>query len=293
MTGTDVRAEAEATDTAVATNEQMFGTGEAPVPQDNLRFIGNIGLTGGGSTLYTVQDSNGSTQTIRAGTLFELGGGILWNIPDRPLSLQMTANWHGDSAGTNSSASFSRYPLEALAYFHPDDTYRFGMGVRYVLAPVSNAKISGGDETIHFKNALGVVLEAGYRFDKDDWVNLRVVREQYQPDSCLCGGKNLSVQSSPSVNGLHVGVNWVFHFGGNQASAQSQPLPAAQEQQEQSESADLMGLLINGLFDGLFGVPDDYRTHDDKHHRRDDRHEDKHKDETVTRNIVITPDPAK
>jgi hypothetical protein len=229
-----------------------------------------------------VQDSNGYSQRVSAGALFELGGGILWRLPERPLSLQLTANWHGDSAGTNSAVTFTRYPLEALAFYQPTDSMRFGLGMRYVLDPVSGARINNNTERIYFKNTIGTIVEAGYAIDKEDWLNLRLVWEKYQPYACSCGGGIVPVQSSPSVNGFHVGVNWVIHFGDR---GESTTAPAAVAEPGPTESY--------GLLDLLFGT---HTGASDEHRRReahDGHRENKRKEEIVTRNVVITPDPAK
>jgi len=187
---------------AMALDSQAAQTAEAPVSytlQPGPHFILNGGLTYGGDTLATAVYNNGSTKDIKAGSLVQLGMGMLWQMQDRPLALQITANYQVDSvSGSNGSLTFSRYPIEGVLYYTAKERMRFGLGARYVLSPSYQDKV-GIPYTANFDNTLGLVGEFGYAMSPVFWMNFRLVSEKYQ-------------FGTSSYSGNHAGINFTYQF---------------------------------------------------------------------------------
>jgi len=181
---------------------------QAPASRD-LRFAFDLGLTGGGDKLATATFSDGSTQTIRAGGLVQLGGGVLWQPASGPVAVQSTFNYHVDDvSASNGTLRFSRYPLEILGYYTGVPRWRFGAGPRFVFSPRLKVDVPGANSTITFEDTVGAVAEAGYRFGDYMWVNLRLTGERYKVKS-IDGN---AVSSDSDVSGNSVGVNLVLYF---------------------------------------------------------------------------------
>lgn len=187
---------------AMALDSQTTQTTEAPASyalQPGPHFILNGGLTYGGDTLATAIYNDGSTKDIKAGSLIQLGMGMLWQMQDRPLALQITANYQVDRAsGSNGSLTFSRYPIEGLLYYTAKERMRLGLGARYVLSPSFEDKV-GTPFTANFDNAVGLVGEFGYALSPVFWMNFRLVSEKYQ-------------FNTSSFSGNHAGINFTYQF---------------------------------------------------------------------------------
>lgn len=174
----------------------------------------SFGLTNGGDKLFTANYSNGDSEDINAGELFQFGAGVQWNASNSPLALAVSINYHGDTANaTNGKAEFKRYPLEAIAYYRTSNSWRFGLGVRYVMSPTASFQIDNvSDEELTFDDAVGAVAEIGYGFTPSVWLNLRGVNEKYQPETYRLNGTTVNVGNAEKVDGSHVGINLVYLF---------------------------------------------------------------------------------
>jgi hypothetical protein len=181
---------------------------QAGAPRD-FRFALTAGLTGGGDKLGTVTFTDGTTQSIRAGGLVQIGAGFLWQPSGSPLALQTTFNYHVDSVNaSNGDLRFSRYPIEVLGFYTGLGPWRFGGGARFVLDPTLTVDVPGTNLTVDFEDTIGAVLEAGYRFGSAVTVNLRYTVEKYKPKAASNG----AVVTNTSVSGDSVGLNVVFSF---------------------------------------------------------------------------------
>jgi hypothetical protein len=174
----------------------------------------NVGITGGGDTIATTQYSNSTSQDIKAGGLFQIGGGVLWQATDMPLATQFTVNYHvDDNTASNGSATFDRVPIELTLFYTGVDKWRFGGGVRFVQSPKYRGHIDGvSDQAINFKNTTGALVEIGYGFTPHMWLNLRFVSESYQPTTYTENGVTTDVSGAQSFDGSHVGLNFVYAF---------------------------------------------------------------------------------
>ncbi|MBI3229448.1 MAG: outer membrane beta-barrel protein [Burkholderiales bacterium] len=176
---------------------------EAPkVAEDKpLKFVAGMGLTFGGEKLSTVSFTDGTSSDIRSGGLVQLVGGVDYRI-NKQFSVQSSVSYHVDGIGaSNGGLTFSRFPIELLGYYHINDQWRVGGGVRYV----TNIRMSGSGAaampTLSFDNATGGVLEAEYFTSTRLGVKFRLVKEEYK-----ISGTN------QKVSGNHGGVFANMYF---------------------------------------------------------------------------------
>lgn len=176
-------------------------------------FILTGGLTGGGDKVATVQYTNGDSTNLHAGGLVQVGAGVLWQFK-APVALALTANYHVDDAtGSNGSATFDRFPLEAIVYYTGEKHWRYGGGLRFVTSARYKGHVDGQtDDSIDFKDTTGAVAEIGYGFSEHAWLNLRLVSEKYQPTSVTTGGTTYTSGNFDSVDGSHIGINFLYQF---------------------------------------------------------------------------------
>jgi len=193
-----------------------LGLSASAAAQDDrsVFFVVSGGMTYGGDTLVTTNYTDGTSYDIRAGNLFQFGAGVLWQAPDQPFSVQATVNYHFDrNNAQNGDARFERTPIELLAFYNGVPKWRFGGGLRWSLSPTVSAHVDGGDDvTIHFKDAIGGVIEAGYKVAKAAWINARVGIEQYQAKDFTRNGQTYDASGADKTNGTHFGINLTWGF---------------------------------------------------------------------------------
>ena len=166
-----------------------------------LRFLLGAGLTFGGETLATMTYADGRTDSLTAGGLVMIYGGLDYRLDDA-ISLQGTIGYHVDSVtAANGDASFSRIPLELLAYYHSSDTIRFGGGVRFVNSPKIEGTGIAANVNGSFDNTVGMIIEGEYLLDPTIGIKVRYVSETYHPTGIPV-----------SVDGSHIGVLANFYF---------------------------------------------------------------------------------
>lgn len=159
------------------------------------------GLTFGGDNLATVEYTNGNSETLHAGGLVHLYGGV--EVRFTPMvSAQVNVGYHVDNTtGSNGSLKFDRTPVELLGHFNINDQFRIGGGARFV----SGAKLKGSGvlngEVVHFQSTTGAVVEAEYFFVRSASVKGRYVSEKYKIDGF-----------SGEVNGSHGGIYLTYYF---------------------------------------------------------------------------------
>lgn len=163
-------------------------------------FIG-AGVTLGGEKLAIATFDNGYDRSIRAGSFFQLYGGIEYRI-HRQFQLALSAGYHTDSTSTRfGSVQFDRYPVELLAYYQPLPHWRFGGGVRVALSPRLYGDGDAASLSESFETAISPVLEAEYFFTPFQTAKFRVVRERYDSKDGL-----------PTARGDHFGLLFNLYF---------------------------------------------------------------------------------
>lgn len=169
-------------------------------------FVG-FGLTFGGDQIgRDIQYESGKSSTIHAGGMVDLRAGLDYQAINSPLSFQFSVGYHVDDTlnADNGSASFSRFPVELLAHYRINDTWRLGGGMRKALNAKANSSGAGSYYVTDQKytSDLGLVLEAEAFINPRFGVKLRAVSEKYKPE----------LGYPQEVDGSHVGVIGVYYF---------------------------------------------------------------------------------
>lgn len=175
----------------------------APAPLKPVHGFVGLGITGGGKKLATADYTNGRSANIKSGGGVYFTGGVDFRINEQ-FSAQTSLNFHvDDQTAQNGSLKFQRFPFEALAFYHVDQNWKIGTGLRYV----TGAKLSGSGVAdiadVKFKNTLSSVVEAEYLFSPQLSVKMRYVNEKFEE-------KNSRYPAEVKAN--HVGVSGNFYF---------------------------------------------------------------------------------
>lgn len=172
------------------------------MPPKRLRYLLGGGFTFGGDKLATVTYTDGSTDSITAGGMFDIHAGIDYRLND-DISLQGTLGYHFDLTkhASNGDVTFSRFPLEMMAYYHSSDVFRIGGGTRIVLNPKVEGTGLGSGLNMSFSNTFGLVVEGEYMVVPELGIKVRYVREKYKANGL-----------SGSINGNHIGILTNLYF---------------------------------------------------------------------------------
>ena len=161
-----------------------------------------FGLTFGGDTLATVQFSDGTSDSIKAGGLDHVYAGAEFKVGTE-MAIQATLGYHVDDTRSNSNGSlrFSRYPVDLVALYSVNERLRLGAGAQIV----GSAKLAGSGVAsavaVDFQSSAGALVEAEYLFTPSLGAKLRFVAHRYKPKG-----------SGISVDGNHVGLMLGYYF---------------------------------------------------------------------------------
>ncbi|SFG22496.1 Outer membrane protein beta-barrel domain-containing protein [Duganella sp. CF458] len=176
---------------------------DSAIPAKTVRPFVGIGATAGGDKLATAEYTNGNTASIRAGSGVYFTGGMEFRINEE-FSAQTSVNFHVDNqSARNGNLQFQRFPIEALAFYHIDQHWKIGTGLRYV----TGAKLSGSGvgeiDDVKFDNTVSPVVEAEYMFTPQISVKVRYVNEKLEVKREYGQGE---------VKANHVGISGNFYF---------------------------------------------------------------------------------
>ncbi|RZV58807.1 MAG: hypothetical protein EX270_02425 [Pseudomonadales bacterium] len=165
----------------------------------------NAALTFGGERLATVEVdtrfSGVESEDIRAGELMMFGGGLLYT--EGNFQLQGIMNYHVDGIfGDNGDASFTRWPLELMA-FTTTPRWRVGGGISYHIDPELEIDIDFQPrQRVNFKNETGIVFQADYRLNDQVSIGLRHMAIEYEAEN----------GSDAKIDGDNTGVIFTASF---------------------------------------------------------------------------------
>lgn len=181
--------------TLFATMGAAQAQGTAP-----LHFLAGLGVSAGGDDLATAQYTNGTSDNIKAGGGVYFTAGANYRLSPA-FSIQGTLNFHVDDTNAkNGSIRFKRFPIEVLGYYHVNNDWRVGGGVRYISgAKLSSSGAAAGIET-KFDNTVSGVLEAEYFWTSSFGVKMRYVNETFKADGYR------------DVKANHVGISANYYF---------------------------------------------------------------------------------
>ncbi|WUR12573.1 outer membrane beta-barrel protein [[Empedobacter] haloabium] len=166
-----------------------------------LRFMVGAGLSFGGDKLTTVEFTDGHSEDLRAGGLVYLTAGADYRISES-FSLQGTVNYHvNNSSGDNGDVRFERFPVELVGYYHINQEWRVGAGVRYTSKPkISSSGVLDGMD-FKFDNTTSGLIEAEYFYSPKLGVKMRYVNEKFKKSGYR-----------GDVNGSHLGISANYYF---------------------------------------------------------------------------------
>jgi len=151
----------------------------APQPAP-LRFVAGLGVSGGGDKLAHVDYTNHTSQNINAGSGVYFTGGVDYRVSPE-FSVQATANFHVDNtSASNGDIRFQRFPFELIGYFHANDKFRVGGGLRYTTgAKLSSSGVASAPD-LKYDDTTSAVVEGEYFFNPRTGVKLRYVNETFK-----------------------------------------------------------------------------------------------------------------
>lgn len=167
-----------------------------PAAAQGFRPVFGASLTGGGETLVTVQYTNGSSQNIKSGGLFQVFGGV--EYVGTSAAVQATIGYHvDDTTANNGSVKFARMPAELLGFWKLNDTIWLGGGVR----KANNAKVSSSGAasnlgSVKFGSKVGAVVQGEYFFSPNGSAFLRYVAEDYTVGNASLSGNHVGLGAS-------------------------------------------------------------------------------------------------
>jgi hypothetical protein len=163
-----------------------------------------IALTGGGDKLSSIEFTNGHSDSVRAGGLVQVYGGVEVREKDSPVAFQATIGYHVDRASArNGEQRFERFPIEAIALLNAAPNFRVGLGARYAMAAKFHSDGAGYVGNGDFKSQLGGLVMAEWLFRPSMGLQVRFVSEKY---------KLKGVDDSVHVDGNHGGVGFNYYF---------------------------------------------------------------------------------
>ncbi len=160
------------------------------------------GITNGGDDLAKIKYENGDSAKISAGELLMLGGGVNYQFAESPINVQAAISYFFDNQDAkNGDATFERWPVDLLGFYNAGN-HRFGAGLSYHMNPEFDASLDGYDSiNVDFDNALGAVVEYGYKFSGGFVLGLRYTSIDYS-----------SSKVDGDIDGSNVGLMATFTF---------------------------------------------------------------------------------
>jgi opacity protein-like surface antigen len=178
-----------------------MGAAQAQSPVSKpMQFFAGLGVTGGGDDLATAEYTNGNSQDIKAGGGVVFTAGANYRLTPE-FSIQGSLNFHVDDTNAdNGSIKFQRFPIEVLGYYHLNDQWRLGAGLRYISgAKLSSSGVAAG-LSFKFDNVVSGVVETEYFWSPSFGMKLRYVNETFK------------VPGYGDVKANHVGISGNYYF---------------------------------------------------------------------------------
>lgn len=153
-------------------------------PSFKVSYLLTLGHSFGGSTLLTLNYTDGTSQNLKAGGGNFLSVGAQAELIHYPVDFALTVGQHVDKDhASNAEFRFTRVPVEAIAYARLLPHWRAGIGVRYLVKDKFSANFEGHDlGTIKFQKSTGLILDGDYWFSKNFGLGLRYVKDRVTTD---------------------------------------------------------------------------------------------------------------
>lgn len=152
-----------------------------------------VGVDVGGDEMLQVYFNNGRGDEINAGELLQISGGIIFPTfaDTNEWETQLSFGWKTDSVSAdNGSATFDRFPLEALQFIRVGDV-RLGGGITLHLNPEMNGDGVLSDLRVKFDDAWGGVVQLDY-FPRDIvMIGVRATMIEYEAQGDVVDGSSI------------------------------------------------------------------------------------------------------
>jgi hypothetical protein len=165
-----------------------------------------IAITGGGDKLSSVELQYVGSQSVTAGGLVQVYGGVEYHEKGSPVGVQATLGYHFDSINArNGSQRFERFPIEVIGLVNATPKFRVGLGARYAMAAKFTSDGAGdvgngeGPSDFNFKSQLGGLVMAEWLITQSMGLQLRYVHEKYKLDGA-------------TIDGSHGGLGFNYYF---------------------------------------------------------------------------------
>ena len=167
----------------------------AMAPAQAVEGFLQVGVDLGGDEMLQVYYDDGRGDEINAGELLQISGGIIFPTFDNTneWETQLSFGWKTDSVSAdNGSATFDRFPLEALQFIRVGDV-RLGGGITVHLNPEMNGDGVLSDLQVEFADAWGGVVELDY-FPRDIvMIGVRATMIDYEAQGDVVDGSSIGV----------------------------------------------------------------------------------------------------
>lgn len=167
-----------------------------------VRPLLKMGYDVGGDTLVTALFVGGDTDTIKANEGFYFGAGVSILNEPRDIEVELTFSYKtGFIFADNGDVEWTRLPVEALVFYRFPQV-RLGGGLTLHLNPKLRTSGLPSDVNVGFDDALGLVLQADYRFTDKMTLGLRYTSIKYEAKAPFAG----------SFSGDGIGVTFGLAF---------------------------------------------------------------------------------
>jgi len=159
---------------AVQAQVAPAGTVLVPAP---MRFTLGFSAVGGGDDLISAERDNGDVDTLKAGEGVTFSAGVDYRVTPA-FSLLGTVGYHSNRiSADNGKLEFTRIPVELLAFYHFNENWRVGAGVRYVSKPTLKGSGVASMPDIELDSTTSGVIEGEYLYGRNWGFQARYVHE--------------------------------------------------------------------------------------------------------------------
>jgi len=177
-----------------------------------VRPVFRMGAEFGGDTIVkvgTTGGTGGSSRTIDANQGLSVGGGASILTDSKDIEAEVTLSYKFTSiSAQNGDIKWTMLPLDALVFYRMPK-FRLGGGLTYHLSPKLDGSGDAGDLNATYKDALGLVLQADYRFTERFLLGLRYTNVTYKASGSPQASATV-VTTTPPTSAKTNGVGIIF-----------------------------------------------------------------------------------
>lgn len=147
-----------------------------------IDMVGEAGLHFGGDTIVTVNNEDGSSDSLRAGEELSVAIGAAFQLSEAieavvSFGMKKEVVYPDDGA-----IIFTRFPLNTLLLYM-SDKWCMGGGLTYHMNPVYKVDRESNEQTIEFSNALGLLFDVRYFVFEKVYIASRYTHIEYEMEN--------------------------------------------------------------------------------------------------------------